>query len=63
MDAHVGLLALVHRSTRYERGEVLDEARALFGATVAPEDLDLIEVPLAEHGPPVLRPQGGRVSH
>lgn len=59
--AQVGLLALVHRSTRYDRGEVLEEARAIFGATVVPEDLDLIQVPLSEHGPPVLRPQGGRV--
>jgi ribonuclease Z len=58
--AHVGLLALVHRSSRYPRAEVLAEARALFGATVAPEDLDLIEVPLAERGPPRLRPGGGR---
>ena len=59
-QARVGLLALVHRSTRYAREEILAEARALYGATVAPEDLDLIEVPLAEHGPPRLRPQGGR---
>lgn len=59
-QAHVGLLALVHRSTRYEREEVLAEARMQFGATVVPEDLDLIEVPLAEHGAPRLRPQGGR---
>lgn len=60
-QAGVGLLALVHRSTRYRREDVLEEARALFSATVAPEDLDLIEVPLAEHGPPRLRPRGGRV--
>ncbi len=59
-EARVGLLALVHRSTRYQREEVLAEARALFAATVAPEDLDMIEVPLAEHGSPRLRPGGGR---
>ena len=58
--AGVGLLALVHRSTRYPREDVLAEARELFGATVAPEDLDLIEVPLAEHGAPRLCSQGGR---
>ena len=59
-EARVSLLALVHRSTRYRREEVLAEARALFAATVAPEDLDMIEVPLAEHGSPRLRPGGGR---
>ena len=58
--AGVGLLALVHRSSRYAREDVLAEARAVFGATVAPQDLDLIEVPLPERGPPRLRPGGGR---
>jgi ribonuclease Z len=58
--AGVGLLALVHRSSRYAREEVLAEARAVFGSTVAPRDLDLIEVPLAERGSPRLRPGGGR---
>ena len=32
-DAGVGLLALVHRSSRYPREEVLAEARAVFPAT------------------------------
>jgi ribonuclease Z len=58
--AGVGLLALTHRSTRYPREEVLAEARAVFRATVAPEDLDLIEVPLAERGPPRLLRGGAR---
>jgi ribonuclease Z len=58
--AGVGLLALVHRSSRYAWKEVLAEARPVFGATVAPQDLDLIEVPLPERGPPTLRPAGGR---
>jgi ribonuclease Z len=58
--AGVGLLALTHRSTRYERHEVLAEARAIFPATVAPEDLDLVVVPLAERGAPRLREGGGR---
>jgi len=40
--------------------EVLAEARGVFSATVAPEDLDLVEVPLAERGPPRLRVGGGR---
>ena len=52
--AGVRMLALTHRSTRYPRAEVLAEARATFRATVAPEDLDLIEVPVPERGPPRL---------
>ena len=58
-DAGVGLLALVHRSSRYPREEVLAEARAVFPATVAPRDLDLIRVPLSERGPARLLPAGG----
>ena len=54
--AGVGLLALVHRSSRYPREEVLAEARAVFAATVAPRDLDLIRVPLSERGPARLLP-------
>ncbi len=57
--AGVGLLALTHRSTRYPREEVLAEARAVFPETVAPVDLDAIEVPLPERGPPRLVPGGG----
>jgi ribonuclease Z len=57
--AGVRLLALTHRSTRYPRGEVLAEARATFPATLAPQDLDLIEVPLPERGPPRLDRGGG----
>ncbi len=58
--AGVGMLALTHRSTRYPRDEVLAEARTAFGPTVAPVDLDAIEVPLPERGPPRLLPGGGR---
>lgn len=58
--AGVGLLALTHRSSRYRREDVLAEARPVFAATVAPEDLDAIEVPLPERGPPFLVPRGGR---
>jgi ribonuclease Z len=57
--AGVRLLALTHRSTRYPRDEVLAEARAAFPPTVAPEDLDLIEVPVPERGPPRLVRGGG----
>jgi len=56
----VGLLALTHRSSRYPREEVLAEARAIFAATVAPADLDAVEVPLPERGPPRLVPGGGK---
>ena len=58
--AGVGLLALTHRSSRYPREEVLAEARTRFAASVAPADLDSIEVPLPERGPPRLVPGGGR---
>ncbi len=58
--AGVGLLALTHRSSRYPREEVLAEAREAFAATVAPADLDAVEVPLPERGPPRLIPGGGR---
>jgi ribonuclease Z len=49
--AHVRLLALTHISSRYGGREVRDEARAVFGATVAPRDFDTIEVPFPERGP------------
>jgi ribonuclease Z len=58
--AGVGLLALTHRSSRYPREQVLAEARAVFPAVVAPSDLDAIEVPLPERGPPFLVSGGGR---
>lgn len=59
-DAGVAMLALTHRSTRYRADEVAREARAVFPATVVPRDLDLIEVPAPEHGPPRLVAGGGR---
>jgi ribonuclease Z len=59
-DAGVALLALTHRSSRYPRAQVLAEARAVFPATVAPEDLDMISVPAAAHDAPRLRTGGGR---
>ena len=58
--AGVGLLALTHRSSRYAREDVLAEARAVFPSAVAPADLDAIEVPLPERGPPFLVAGGGR---
>lgn len=58
-EAGVAMLALTHRSTRYRPGEVAAEARRHFPAAVVPRDLDLIEVPTPEHGPPRLIPGGG----
>jgi ribonuclease Z len=59
-EAEVKLLALVHISSRYHVGQVLDEAREVYGATVAPRDFDVVEVPFAERGDPTLVPNGAR---
>jgi ribonuclease Z len=56
----VKLLALVHISSRYHVGKVLDEAREVFEPTVAPKDFDVIEIPFPERGEPQLRPNGAR---
>lgn len=53
-EAHVKLLALVHISSRYHVGKVLEEAREVFEPTVAPRDFDVIELPFAERGEPRL---------
>jgi len=58
--AEVGMLALVHVSSRYNVREVLDEAREAFPAAVAPRDFDLIEIPFPESGAPSLVPNGAR---
>jgi ribonuclease Z len=57
-EAHVKLLALVHISSRYHVGSVLEEAEAVYEPTVAPKDFDLIEIPFAEKGYPELVPNG-----
>ena len=44
-EAHVKMLALVHISSRYHVGKVLEEARRVFEPTVAPRDFDLVESP------------------
>ena len=54
------LLALVHISSRYHVGTVLDEAHEIFNPTVAPRDFDQIVVPLPERGEPELIPNGSR---
>jgi ribonuclease Z len=58
--AGVGLLALTHLSARYFGSEVAEEARQVFPATVVPRDFDVIEIPYAERGEPVLVPRGAR---
>jgi ribonuclease Z len=59
-DAKVGMLAIVHVSSRYSVGAVLDEAREVFPNTIAPRDFDLIEVPFPERGEPKLVPEGAK---
>jgi ribonuclease Z len=59
-EAHVKMLALVHISSRYHVGKVLEEAQDVYEPTVAPRDFDLIEIPFAEKGYPELVPNGAR---
>lgn len=61
-EAHVKLLALVHISSRYHVGKVLEEATEVFEATIAPKDFDVIEIPFPERGEPQLVPNGARES-
>ena len=59
-EAGVKLLSLVHISSRYHVGTVLDEAREVFEATIAPRDFDVVEIPFPERGVPKLVPNGAR---
>jgi len=59
-EAHVKMLALVHISSRYHVGKVLEEAQDVYEPTVAPRDFDVIEVPFPERGYPELVPNGAR---
>jgi len=59
-EAEVKLLSLVHISSRYHVGKVLEEAREVFEPTIAPRDFDLLEVPFPERGDPVLVSNGPR---
>jgi ribonuclease Z len=59
-EAHVQMLALVHISSRYHVGKVLEEAREVFPDCVAPRDFDQIIVPLPEKGGPRLVQDGAR---
>jgi ribonuclease Z len=57
-EAHVKLLALVHISSRYHVGKVIEEAREIFEPTIAPRDFDVVELPFPERGEPHLAPNG-----
>jgi ribonuclease Z len=59
-EAHVKMLALVHISSRYHVGNVLDDAREVFEPTVAPRDFDQIAIPFPERGDPQLIANGAR---
>jgi ribonuclease Z len=59
-EAHVKLLALVHISSRYHVGTVLEEALEVFEPTVAPRDFDVVEIPFPERGGPQLLANGAR---
>ncbi|HWO47843.1 MAG TPA: MBL fold metallo-hydrolase, partial [Solirubrobacterales bacterium] len=59
-EAHAKLLALVHISSRYHVGKVIEEAKEVFEPTVAPKDFDVIELPFPERGEPHLVQNGAR---
>src|SRR5256714_291071 len=59
-EAHVKMLALVHISSRYHVGQVLEEAQDVYEPTVAPKDFDVIHIPFPERGYPELTPNGAR---
>jgi ribonuclease Z len=59
-EAHVKLLALVHISSRYHVGKVIEEAKEVFEPTVAPKDFDVVELPFPERGEPHLVASGAR---
>ncbi|HWT90169.1 MAG TPA: ribonuclease Z [Solirubrobacterales bacterium] len=59
-EAHVKLLALVHISSRYHVGKVIEEAKEVFEPTIAPRDFDVVELPFPERGEPQLVPNGAR---
>jgi ribonuclease Z len=53
-EADVGLLALVHLSSRYFGRDAAREAQSVFPQTVVPKDFDTIEVGFDERGGPRL---------
>jgi ribonuclease Z len=61
-EAEVRMLALVHISSRYHVGSVLDEAREAFRESHAVRDFDLVEIPFPERGEPRLIERGAKES-
>src|SRR5262249_3833814 len=59
-EAEVKMLALVHISSRYHVGRILEEAREGFEPAVAPRDFDVVEIPSPERGGPELVEDGAR---
>jgi ribonuclease Z len=59
-EADVKLLALVHISSRYHVGKVLEEAQEVFPSAIAPRDFDKIDIPYPERGEPKLISNGAR---
>jgi ribonuclease Z len=59
-EADVAMLALVHISSRYHVGAVLEEAREEFPEATAPRDFDVIEIPFPERGEPRLIERGAK---
>jgi ribonuclease Z len=59
-EAEVGMLAIVHVSSRYNVAEVLAEAREAMPTAIAPRDFDVVEIPLPERGEPVLVERGAK---
>jgi len=59
-EAGVKMLALVHISSRYHVGAVLEEAQGIFESALAPRDFDAIEIPFPERGEPALVANGAR---
>ncbi|MDQ3758946.1 MAG: MBL fold metallo-hydrolase, partial [Actinomycetota bacterium] len=59
-EAHVRMLALVHISSRYHVGAVLEEAREEFPDAIAPRDFDVVEIPFPERGEPRLVERGAK---
>ncbi len=54
------MLALVHISSRYHVGAVLEEAREAFPNAHAVRDFDLVEIPFPERGEPRLIERGAK---
>jgi ribonuclease Z len=61
-EAEVKMLALVHISSRYHVGAVLDEAREAFPEAHAVRDFDVVEIPFPERGDPQLIQRGAKES-